>query len=76
MSTTITAIADRITTELDLTPDAALEAAASYWTQIRFVDDDEQIDPATVTPSQEVSDEDADFIVESARRQLAAEGLL
>ena len=73
--TTIQTVADRITDTLDLTPTAALGAARIYWTQIRYADDDQRIDPDTVDTSQEVTDDDADFIVEATRRQLEAEGL-
>ncbi len=73
---TITDVAARIRDAFDVTDDAALSTAQVYWSQIRRIDDDLEIAPDDVPVDQEVSDDDADFIVESTRAQLQAEGLL
>ena len=73
---TITEVADRIRHKFDLPPAAALSTAQVYWAQIRYVDDDQRIPPHEVAEDQDVTDADADFIDESTRRELEAEGLL
>jgi hypothetical protein len=72
--TTISDVANRISADLGLTRSAAMEAALNYWTEIRYVDDHLTIDPDRVPLAQEVTDDDADFIVEVTRRQVEVDG--
>lgn len=74
--TTITDVAARIGRTFDLAPVGALSTAKVYWTQIRYIDDDLRIAPEDVTDDQDVTDDDADFIVEATRHELEATGQL
>lgn len=70
MSTTLQDIADQIEATFDLTTEAARQAAADWWVQIQEVDG--HIAEGELTPSpgldQEVSDDDAEFIIRSQAR--------